>query len=74
LGVDGFCELAFLARAEAELAESGGMSDSRKGLPTTIEAGVVAADIGLPDAHEAVLGSAEDSASAVAKKSVRFGA
>jgi hypothetical protein len=72
-GVDGFCELVFLARADAELADNGGMSESRKGLPTMTNAGEGAADIGFPDAQEAVFGSADDSASALLKKSDRFG-
>ncbi len=74
LGVEGFCELTFLASADAELAERGGMSESRNGLPTTMEAGEGAADMGLPDAHEAVLGNADDSASALPRKSERLGA
>ena len=73
LGVDGFCELTFLAKADAELAESGGMSESRKGLAATIGAGEDATDMGLPDAHDAVLGSADDSASLVVRNSERFG-
>ena len=72
LGVAGFCELALRARADAELAESGGMSESRNGLPTMMEAGEGAADMGLPDAHDAVLGKADDSASEEGKKSVRL--
>lgn len=37
----------FLAGADTELAESGGISESCKGLPTTMGVGAVAADMGL---------------------------
>lgn len=61
LGVDDLAGVDLRARAEAELTDSGGMSDSRKGLPATSGADEEPPAAGFPDAQEAVLGSAEPS-------------